>query len=71
MTFVVNKAGTDASPLPKDSPWTFQNRTNAGSPNGTLTPQYAGELVEDTTNHVLWKAMSPNNNTWVALTPPA
>jgi len=71
MTFVANKAGTDASNLPKDAPWSFQNRLNAGNPNGTLTPAFAGEIIEDTTGHALWKAMSAANNTWVTLTTPA
>lgn len=56
---------------PTDKSFNFQNRTNAGEPNVTpLTPQYAGEIVLDTTNNCLWKALSTTNNSWVALTPP-
>lgn len=52
---------------PVDQKFQSFNRTNAGSPNtvGPLTPQYAGELVLDTTNAVYWMAMSPANNSWV------
>lgn len=46
------------------------NRVNAGEPNTSLTPQYGGEIVLDTTNNCLWKAMSLTNTSWVALTPP-
>ena len=51
-----------------DKPWTTYNRTNAGEPNGSITPQYAGEIILDTTNNALWKAMGIANTTWVALT---
>lgn len=51
------------------------NRGNAGEPNGTLTPLYAGEIILDITNNCLWKA-DPlaggvlSNACWVALTTP-
>lgn len=51
-----------------DKPWTTFNRKNAGEPNSTVVPQYAGEIILDTTNNVLWKAMAPTNDSWVALT---
>jgi len=57
-----------AGTSPLDKPWTTFNRKNAGEPNGILVPQYAGELVMDTTNNVLWKAMAPTSDCWVALT---
>lgn len=57
-----------------DQPFCSPNRPNAGEPNGTVTPQYNGEIIEDTTNNCLWKAMYPlagvTNTCWVALTPP-
>ena len=46
------------------------NRTNAGEPNGSITPQYAGERILDTTNNCLWQALTLTNTSWVALTPP-
>jgi hypothetical protein len=55
---------------PLDVPFNSPNRTNAGEPNASLTPSYAGELVLDTTNNCLWKALSTTNTSWVALTPP-
>lgn len=66
MARVANSAGT----TPTDKSFVHYNRTNAGEPNGSLTPEFAGEIVLDTTNNALWKAMGIANNTWVALTPP-
>lgn len=54
--------------VPADKSFSTWNRTNAGEPNGGLTPQFAGEIVLDTTNNALWKAVGTANNTWVALT---
>lgn len=60
MATVANKAGgvTDKS-------FSTHNRTNAGAPNGTLTPEYAGEIVLDTTNHVRWRAIGTSNASWI------
>jgi hypothetical protein len=66
MAIVADRSGI--SPL--DKSFVSHNRTNAGEPNAALTPQYAGEIVLDTTNNCYWKAMGVANNTWVALTPP-
>lgn len=66
MTFVLEKGGNQ----PLDRPYNYPNRINAGEPNGSVTPQYAGEIVADTTNNTLWKAVTPANNTWVTLTTP-
>jgi hypothetical protein len=44
-------------------------RISAGEPNEILLPTHAGEIVLDTANNTLWKAMGQANNTWVALTP--
>jgi hypothetical protein len=46
------------------------SRTNAGEPNASVTPAFAGEIILDTTNNCLWKALGVGNTTWVALTPP-
>jgi hypothetical protein len=54
---------------PLDPPLCLQNRTNAGEPNGSIVPQFSGEIILDTTNNNLWKAVGVANNTWVALTP--
>lgn len=41
------------------------NRQNAGSPLGSLTPLYPGELVLDTTNTQMWVgSMAPGATTW-------
>lgn len=55
---------------PVDGSYNHPNRENAGEPNGVLTPEYAGEIVLDTTNNCLWKAITPENNSWIAITPP-
>lgn len=41
-------------------------RTNAGSPNGTLTAAYNGEEVLDTTNNIWYKAC-PSGTVWKAM----
>lgn len=66
MAIVVDKARPGQ---PVDQPWNSPRRTNAGEPNGILTPAYAGEIVLDTTLNALWKSVGLANNTWVALTP--
>lgn len=66
MAIVENKATGTTDDVSFDSP----NRTNAGEPNGSLTPEYAGEIVLDTTNNCLWKAVDTTNAGWVALTAP-
>jgi len=57
---------------PTDVKWTSASRNVAGDPNttGPLTPAFAGEIVDDTTNHALWKATGITNTSWVALTTP-
>ena len=66
MARVANLAGS----TPTDKSYVHYNRVNAGEPNGSVTPEFAGEIVLDTTNNALWKAMGVANNTWVALTTP-
>lgn len=66
MAIVVNLANTS---IPADKPWDSYNRTNVGEPNPAVTPQYSGEIILDTTNNNLWKAVGVAANTWVALTP--
>lgn len=57
-----NNQGTDRK-------YNSYNRTNAGEPNGSVTPEFVGEIILDTTNNALWKAMGTANNTWIMLTP--
>lgn len=67
MAIVRNKANGSTSNA-EDKSFCVYNRVNAGEPNGALTPQYCGEIILDTTNNVLWKAMGVANDTYVALT---
>jgi hypothetical protein len=69
MATVANLGFIGDPTFPVDKPLCLQNRTNAGEPNGSITPQFSGEIVLDTTNNNLWKAVGIANNTWVALTP--
>lgn len=55
---------------PTDKSYTTPNRSYAGEPNAALTPEYAGELVLDTTNNTIWKAIGVTNDSWVMLTTP-
>jgi hypothetical protein len=55
---------------PTDKSFDYPNRENAGEPNGSVTPQYAGEIILDTTNNTLWKAVDASNDSWVTLTTP-
>lgn len=48
-----------------DKPFKHYNRTNAGSPQNSVTPQYAGERILDTTNGKQYQALGPTNSTWV------
>lgn len=68
MAIVENKAAPDISTDPSYCTYT---RTNAGEPNGSVTPAFVGEMVLDTTNNILWKSLSAANTSWVALTGPA
>ena len=52
-----------------DQPLCSPNRTTSANPNGALTPEYAGEIVLDEASNCLWKAVSLDDNSWVALTP--
>lgn len=65
MAIVANKADPG---YPIDRNYCSYNRTNAGEPNGSITPQYVDEMILDTTNNILWKALSTANSSWVALT---
>jgi hypothetical protein len=61
MAIVANKGIV----APLDVPWCTPNRTTAADPNGALTPQYVGELVEDTANKKVWQATTAANSGWV------
>lgn len=68
MPIVADLSGNSGQSGPQDKSYSMFNRQNAGTPNGTLVPQYVGEIVLDITNHNLWKAETLLNNSWIALT---
>lgn len=65
MAVVADKSGNN----PTDRKYDTYSRVNAGSPNAALTPAFAGEIVLDTTTHVLWRAEGTDNASWVQLYP--
>ena len=60
MAIVPNKG----MPTPEDKKYTTPNRTNAGSPIGSLIPLYPNELVFDTTNFRYFKGIGNTNADW-------
>lgn len=62
MAIVANRAMQENGVV--DKSYCTYNRTNAGTPNAVLTPEYAGEIVFDTTNKVRWKATTLANSGW-------
>ena len=61
MAIVADRAGVATL----DKPLTSENRSNSGDPNGSLTPEFAGELVLDITNKKIWQAQTLLNTGWV------
>lgn len=47
-----------------DRKLTTPTRKNAGSPQGSLTPAFAGEVVLDTTTGQLWYALDLTTTGW-------
>jgi len=47
-----------------DKPLTTENRSNAGTPLASVTPQFAGEIILDTTNGKLYQAQTLLNSGW-------
>jgi hypothetical protein len=66
MAIVADLSGNN----PTDKSFTVHNRTNAGEPNGSVTPEFAGEIILDTTNNCYWKSIGTTSTSWVAITPP-
>lgn len=62
MATVANKAGTN--PVAIDRKLTTPNRKNSGSPQGSVTPEYTGEIVLDTTTGQLWYALDMTTTGW-------
>ena len=60
MAIVLNKGMS----TPVDKKYATPNRTNAGSPVGSLTPLYPNELVFDITNTRYYKVILITNNDW-------
>jgi hypothetical protein len=68
MAIVADLSGNSGQSGAQDKSYCTQNRSNAGDPNGSLTPQYTGEIVLDTTNKKRWVARSLLNTGWVSVT---
>lgn len=73
MAIVPNLAGTgpynmdsNGGAVGTDKRLSSPNRKNAGTPVGTLTPMYTGEMVFDTVNLQMYVGQSVTDNTaWV------
>ncbi len=65
MAIVKNKAHGQSGFV--DPPLCTPNRVIAGTPNGTTVPAFSGEIVEDTTNHVRWRAIGLTNADWIPM----
>ena len=50
---------------PLDKKLSSYNRKNAGSPVGSVTPLYTGEIIMDTTDNKLWRAEGTTSNDWL------
>lgn len=70
MATVINRDGGGIKGVPSgvDRHFARANRNNAGSPVGSVVPQYTGEIVLDTTNRVLWIATGTANTNWMTYT---
>lgn len=57
---------SDNSPISPgtDNSYDKVQRNNAGSPVGSVTPAYVGELIVDTTNFIVWRANGTANTAW-------
>lgn len=62
MATVVDKGRPTA---PTDKKLSSPNRRNAGSPVGSVTPLYAGEIIFDTTDNKLWRAEGITSGDWL------
>jgi hypothetical protein len=65
MAIFPDKSGNSPIGLGVDKRFSSPNRKNAGAPNGSVTPLYAGEIVLDTTGGLAWKATDLTNTGWV------
>lgn len=50
---------------PVDTPWCTYNRSGGADPNGSITPEYVGEIYLDTGTKALWVAVGAANTGWV------
>ena len=65
MATVRDLSGNTNAALGSDDELEKPNRNNAGSPVGSITPNYPGEIVLDTTNFLNWEAAGTANTDWV------
>lgn len=72
MAVVANKDGqgiqANGATGALDKKFATPNRSNAGTPVAAVVPLYAGEIVLDTTNRVLWEAVGLTNADWQPVT---
>lgn len=65
MAIVLNLSGNIPAGAPNtDNRLSSVNRVNAGSPQGSVTPQFVGEIIMDSTNRLVWQAFGSTNASW-------
>lgn len=64
MATVADASGNSPIANGTDDNLSRQNATNAGDPVGSVTPNYVGELLHDTTNNVVYRAIGSTNTDW-------
>lgn len=70
MATVANADGGDVNGAVRvtDDPLTDYNRENAGDPQGSVTPEYKGEIILDTTNGAYYVATDLTSDSWIPAT---
>lgn len=68
MATVIDTSGNSPIGNDTDNPLTKQNTLNAGDPVGAVTPNFVGEILHDTTNNVMYRAVGTTNNDWEIIT---
>lgn len=64
MAIVKDASGNSPIGEKTDNELDRQNVVNAGDPVGSVTPNYVGELLHDTTNNVMYRAIGSANTDW-------
>lgn len=67
MATVVDQSEVGTIGLATDRNYSAVSRSNAGTPRAALTPAFVGEIVNDTTNNQLYRAVGSTNIDWAMI----